>query len=80
MADRLHEQYVVDFKPLPDWEQGGPNQHILMWRRIPDDVSPDAAWADFWRRALLFRNGIDEYRKVMEDGYPRRRASGFGIG
>lgn len=76
--NRLFEQYVVDFRPLPDWEEGGANQHILMWRRIPADSSPTAAWRDFMRRADLYRNGIDENRKIMEEGYPRRSASGFG--
>jgi hypothetical protein len=77
--NRLFERYVVDFKPIPDWEEGGANQHLLMWRRIEDGLSPSAAWRDFWRRAQLFREGIDENRKTMEAGYPRRSASGFGI-
>jgi hypothetical protein len=66
----LHNDYVVDFRPVPDWEVGGKYQYILMWRRIPDHVAPAAAWAEFKRRADLYVQGIDENRKIMEEGYP----------
>ena len=46
-----------------------------MWRRIPDDVAPAAAWADFERRARQYRVGIDENRKIMDEGYPGSPAS-----
>ena len=71
----LRHQYVVDFRPIPDWEVGGPNQYLIMWRRIPDDVAPAAAWADFERRARQYRVGIDENRKIMDEGYPGSPAS-----
>ena len=67
----LDDRYVVDFKPVPDWEDAGAHQYLVMWRRIPDGVSPSKAWQDFRRRARLYRNGIDENRAIMEDGYPR---------
>ena len=69
---QLQDQYVVDFKPIPDWEDGGPNQYLGLLRRIPEGVSPAEAWRDFERRAELYRNGIDENRALMNEGYPRK--------
>ncbi|MCH8857954.1 MAG: hypothetical protein IID54_00065 [Proteobacteria bacterium] len=50
---KLQDQYVVDFRPVPDWEVGGPHQYLVMLRRIPDAESPAHAWRDFQRRAGL---------------------------
>ncbi|MCH7873363.1 MAG: hypothetical protein IID33_16830, partial [Planctomycetes bacterium] len=67
---KLQDEYVVDFLPVPDWEVGGPDQYLIMWRRIPDGQSPPDAWRDFERRARLYLNGIDENRAIMNEGYP----------
>lgn len=72
----LSDRYVVDFRPIPEWEYGGPHQYLVMWRRIPRGRSPQEEASAFQRRVGQFRDGIDEYRAIMAEGYPRPPSDG----
>jgi len=64
-----HNRYVVDFRPIPDWEYGGPGQYLVFWRRIDGD--PGAAWRALAKRLEDYERGIDAYRSVVDEGYPQ---------
>ncbi len=66
----LADRYVVDFKPIPAWEFGGPNQYLVYWRRIPEGQPSQQAWNELGQRLSRYLEGIDPNRDVMHDGYP----------
>ena len=63
-------EYVTDFRPIPDWEFGGPDQYLVYWRRIPEGSDAAGEWARLNDRLRQYERGIDPYRDVMNDGYP----------
>jgi hypothetical protein len=64
-------RYVVDFRPVPDWEYGGPGQYLVFWRRIEGDATRE--WAALKTRLEDYEAGRDVYRSTVDDGYPHPR-------
>lgn len=65
------KEYIVDFRPIPPTEYGGPNQYLVLWTRIPQGVDPKQAWDELTQRLITYYEaGIDPNRDVMFDGYP----------
>jgi len=72
-APTIASRYVPDFRPIPDWEFGGPDQYLLYWRRIEEGESPAAAWGALEARLREFGKSPDPDAAMVEDGYPRPR-------
>jgi hypothetical protein len=62
-------RYVVDFRPVPDWECGGPGQYLVFWRRIEDTAARE--WATLKTRLEDYEAGRDIHGSTVDDGYPR---------
>lgn len=70
-APTIASRYVPEFRPIPDWEHGGPNQYLLYWRRIAPAESPADAWGALEARMSEFGKSADPDVDVVEEGYPR---------
>ena len=66
----LDGEFITDFRPVPDWEYGGPFQHLFVWRRLREGAGRELETRELERRLAEFRRGVDPYRDEVELGWP----------